>query len=94
MICKAAYFSGHVQGVGFRYSTVQIAERFVVAGTVKNLSDGRVELVVQGERAEVEGLIDAVGERMSRYIRQTQVDEREPAESLGSPEAGGVRVAY
>ncbi len=45
--------SGRVQGVGFRYTAKGVAQRFAVTGFVRNLSDGRVELVVEGDAAEV-----------------------------------------
>ena len=48
------YFSGHVQGVGFRYTVQRLALGFDVTGWVKNLSDGRVEMLVEGERGELE----------------------------------------
>jgi acylphosphatase len=57
-----------VQGVGFRYTARQIAERFAVAGFVKNLADGRVQLVVEGRPAAVDGFVDAVSREMDRYI--------------------------
>jgi acylphosphatase len=44
MIAKQVFYSGRVQGVGFRYTTKQIASGFEVTGWVKNLPDGRVEL--------------------------------------------------
>lgn len=47
-------YSGHVQGVGFRYTAKSAARGFDVAGTVRNLTDGRVELIVEGARAELE----------------------------------------
>ena len=46
-------FQGHVQGVGFRRISARIAESFDVYGIVRNLSDGRVELVVEGESDEI-----------------------------------------
>ncbi len=47
-------YSGHVQGVGFRYTAKSVALGFEVTGSVRNLADGRVELVVEGGREELE----------------------------------------
>lgn len=58
MIARKYLFDGRVQGVGFRYATKQIAKGFDVVGTVKNLEDGRVELILMGEEGEVEEFID------------------------------------
>jgi acylphosphatase len=63
-------YSGHVQGVGFRYTVRQVAMGFEVAGTIRNLPDGRVELIAEGERAELEGFREAVrGEGLAQLIR-------------------------
>ncbi|HYG76852.1 MAG TPA: acylphosphatase [Planctomycetota bacterium] len=62
------YFSGHVQGVGFRYTTASNAERFAVSGWVRNLSDGRVEMVAEGTMEELERFLGGVGDEMSGYI--------------------------
>ena len=51
---------GVVQGVGFRYAVKSLVPGFELAGTVRNLPDGRVELVVEGERAELVALQRAV----------------------------------
>ncbi|MBC2596368.1 acylphosphatase [Ruficoccus amylovorans] len=67
------HFSGHVQGVGFRYTTLQVAKEFAVVGEVKNLSDGRVYLRAEGERAEVEAFVEEVGRALRSYIRETEV---------------------
>ncbi len=55
-----AHFTGRVQGVGFRYTAHQLAKGYDVVGSVRNLPDGRVELVVEGERAELEAFLDAI----------------------------------
>jgi acylphosphatase len=50
---KQFFFSGRVQGVGFRYRTKRLAMGFDLVGWVKNLSDGRVEMQIMGEEAEI-----------------------------------------
>jgi acylphosphatase len=71
---RTYYFSGHVQGVGFRYTTEDLAAGYDVRGYVRNLPDGRVELVMEGEAAEMDKVIDALQERMGQFIRNTTVD--------------------
>lgn len=66
------HFSGHVQGVGFRYSTLQVAKEFEVAGFVKNLSDGRVLLEIEGRPGTVDAFVSAVEERMHGYVRKME----------------------
>ena len=48
MIAKKIIFSGRVQGVGFRYTTKEVATGYDVVGSVKNLPDGSVELLIMG----------------------------------------------
>ncbi|MFO0819263.1 MAG: acylphosphatase [Pirellulales bacterium] len=64
------YFSGHVQGVGFRQTTRSLAANFDVTGYVRNLGDGRVELVVEGARHDLSRLLEAVESAMSGFIRR------------------------
>lgn len=73
-IRKSVLYKGHVQGVGFRYTTQSIARRYDVTGHVRNLPDGRVELVAEGEKHELNAFLDDVRERMVRYIRDERVD--------------------
>lgn len=70
-----AHFSGHVQGVGFRYATAQVAKGFEVTGYVKNLLDGRVELEVEGPLAECRAFLAAIQDEMDAFIRQTDTSE-------------------
>ncbi|HEV2437937.1 MAG TPA: acylphosphatase [Verrucomicrobiae bacterium] len=53
-------YSGHVQGVGFRYTTKTVAAGFEVTGSVRNLPDGRVELIAEGTREELEAFRAAI----------------------------------
>jgi acylphosphatase len=66
------YFSGHVQGVGFRYSTLQVAKEFDVSGYVQNLPDGRVLLEAEGRAQVVDEFVAAVAERMHGHVRKTE----------------------
>ncbi|MDX2186260.1 MAG: acylphosphatase [Opitutaceae bacterium] len=66
------HFSGRVQGVGFRYSTQQVAKEYEVAGYVENLPDGRVVVEVEGQAAEVKAFVQALEERMYGYIRKME----------------------
>jgi len=69
------FYSGPVQGVGFRYTVNLLVNGFEVTGTVRNLPDGRVELVAEGVRVELEGLLEAVRRSdVGRFIRQEQSD--------------------
>lgn len=64
------FFSGTVQGVGFRYTALSIAERFGINGWVRNASDGRVELMAEGAPTVLENYLTALGDEMSGYIRK------------------------
>ena len=68
------FFEGLVQGVGFRYTTYHISKRYRVSGYVKNLPDGRVELVAEGEPQEVERFVGEVSRVMGHYIRRIERD--------------------
>ena len=65
------FFTGHVQGVGFRYTAMQVAKGCEVAGCVTNLPDGRVQLEAEGREAEVKAFIAAIEEEMHGLIRKT-----------------------
>jgi len=69
---REAYYSGRVQGVGFRYTARSLATRFAVVGHVRNLPDGRVELVVEGTPEEVTAFLAAIRSEMGFYISGIQ----------------------
>lgn len=66
------YYSGRVQGVGFRYTVRWVAKRFAVTGFVRNLADGRVHLVAEGRPDEVRRFLDAIDAEMGRYVVDRQ----------------------
>lgn len=66
---ETVYFAGRVQGVGFRYTTFQVAKEFEVCGWVQNLADGRVQLEVEGTKAAIQQFVVALEERMHGYIK-------------------------
>ena len=67
-------FTGHVQGVGFRYTPLGIAGRRPVTGYVQNLADGSVRLVAEGAPAELEGLLGDVQRAFEGHLRETLID--------------------
>ena len=80
-----ACFTGRFQGVGFRYTTTRIAQRFAVAGYVLNLSDGRVELVVEGDLNEAHAFIAAVKDALGRYMTDAALDTGSATGEFGKP---------
>ena len=67
------FFSGTVQGVGFRFTAERLARRFPVTGYVQNLEDGRVEVTAEGEEASLVEFLTAIRESgMKDYIRDVE----------------------
>jgi len=68
------FFSGRVQGVGFRYTAKTVATGFEITGAIKNLADGRVELVAEGSHAELDAFRAALHDAgLAGFIRDEQV---------------------
>lgn len=67
------YFSGRVQGVGFRYTARNLALQYDVRGYVRNLPDGRVELILEGPEQEINGLLGDLREKMGPFITHADV---------------------
>jgi acylphosphatase len=65
---REIHFSGRVQGVGFRYTTRSVAAGYDVTGFVRNLPDGRVQLVAEGESNELDRFLVELEKEMGRYI--------------------------
>lgn len=74
-IRRTIYFSGSVQGVGFRYTTCDIATKFRVTGFIRNLPDGRVELVAEGREIDLDRFQHAVEEAMCGHISDIAATE-------------------
>lgn len=73
---REVWYSGHVQGVGFRYTTWSIARGYAVTGFVENLPDGRVHLVAEGTVDQVRLFLAAIADRMSGHVRDVKSDQR------------------
>ncbi len=67
-------FSGRVQGVGFRYTVQNLALQYDVCGYVRNLADGRVELVMEGPDEEMASLLEDIRQKMEDYIQKVDVE--------------------
>lgn len=65
-------YSGYVQGVGFRFTARNVAARHAVTGYVKNLPNGKVSVVAEGERSEIESFLAELAREMSDYVEDTQ----------------------
>jgi acylphosphatase len=68
------YYSGRVQGVGFRFTTEDIAVDLGVCGWVKNLRDGRVEVVAEAEEGALKEFLERIYSSFSRYIRDVDTE--------------------
>ena len=68
------FYSGRVQGVGFRYTARSVAAGFDISGIVRNLSDGRVELTAEGAREELEAFRAGIRDAgLKAFIRDENV---------------------
>jgi acylphosphatase len=76
---RHVWFSGRVQGVGFRYTCQTLARGFDVTGFVRNLPDGRVELVAEANPSQLEAFLATIQEEMSPYIRDIVTQTEPPA---------------
>lgn len=85
---RCCHFRGSVQGVGFRYTVKNLAMQYNVLGYVKNLPDGRVELVMEGPDQEMDSLVEDVTRKMNGYIKG--VDQTTDA-ATGEFEYFGIR---
>jgi acylphosphatase len=73
MTRRLVFFQGHVQGVGFRFTARRVASIFNVAGYVRNLPDGRVELVVEGTADEIERFLLELRQTTAAHVRHVDI---------------------
>ena len=82
-VCKRVLYEGRVQGVGFRYTAQALARGYAVAGHVRNLPTGEVELVAEGPADQVDAFLEAVAGRMADNIARTTVRDAPPSGAAG-----------
>ena len=83
-------YSGRVQGVGFRATCRWLVGGFELAGYVRNLPDGCVEVVAEGEAVEIDRFQSAIQDQMSGFIRNIEIDLEPPS----SPPLRGFSVRF
>jgi len=83
-------YSGRVQGVGFRFTSLRLSRSYQVAGYVRNLDDGRVELVAEGDAEQVQSYLDSIRSALGDKIR----DVESQAEAPGSTPLDGFTIRY
>ena len=82
-------FFGHVQGVGFRYTAQRIAVSHGLTGLVRNLSDGTVEMVVQGQAEDIDLCLEEIDAEFAGHVSDRQVQPVPP-----SPRHTDFRIAF
>ena len=76
MIGRLVHYSGRVQGVGFRATAVSLARRWPVTGWVRNLPDGRVQMLVEGSETDVAAFLQAVRDYWKGYFAEEQIEDQ------------------
>ena len=69
-------FRGRVQGVGFRWQVNEIANHYRCTGYVKNLDNGSVQILAEGEVVEVREFLNHVARTLDRFWHEKEEDER------------------
>ncbi len=76
------YYSGRVQGVGFRFTVVEFARELKISGWVRNLADGRVELLAQAQENTVKDFLSKINAYFSSYIRDAHTEWQQISDQL------------
>ncbi len=78
MVRANVFFSGTVQGVGFRFTTQRLARELKIHGWVKNLPDGRVEMMAEGPRERLENLLYKIDRHYGEKITHKDIEWLQP----------------
>ena len=89
LLRRTIYYSGRVQGVGFRFTTEAIASRLSICGFVRNLPDGRVEVVAEGTEMELGRFQGEIHDAMRGNIREV-----EAADGTATGKFTSFRIAF
>ena len=81
-VAVLVHYAGRVQGVGFRATASWLAQKYPVAGWVKNLDDGRVQLLAEGPEASVRAFLADVRTRFRDNVQDEQTEVRPPSGTL------------
>ena len=84
MISRRVSITGRVQGVGFRWTTKDLARGFDVCGSVRNLPDGSVEILIMGEEDEVDAFLKELSEEspLAHHIKTLESEKIPPLEGV------------
>ena len=83
------FFFGHVQGVGFRFTALDVASKSGLVGWVKNLGDGSVEVVCEGEEKRLKSFLDNIEKGfLGHYIRNREISWEEPTHEFSNFDVG------
>jgi acylphosphatase len=75
MAARHVIFIGRVQGVGFRFTALRMAQRHQITGFVRNLPNGTVEMLAQGPARDIDDCIQDIKEYFGDYLRETRINE-------------------
>lgn len=81
---RIIHFAGNVQGVGFRYTSCRAAGNYDITGYVRNLPDGQVQCVVEGDQKEIDAFVSSLKTSMGNCIYRVQQQDAPYTGQFGS----------